>query len=51
MNPSEIKLVEQAKKGDKDAFEELFLMEKEYLYKCAFLYTKNREDAFMITAL
>lgn len=21
-------------------------MEKEYLYKCAFLYTKNREDAF-----
>lgn len=46
MNPSEIKLVKQAKKGDKKAFEELFLMEKEYLYKCAFLYTKNTDDAF-----
>ena len=46
MNPLEIKLIKQAQKGDKAAFEELFLMEKEYLYKCAFLYTKNREDAF-----
>ncbi len=46
MNPLEIKLVKQAQKGDKKAFEELFLLEKEYLYKCAFLYTKNREDAF-----
>lgn len=45
MNPLEIKLVKQAQKGDKEAFEELFLLEKEYLYKCAFLYTKNREDA------
>lgn len=33
MNPLEIKLVKQAKKGDKKAFEELFLLEKEYLYK------------------
>lgn len=46
MEPLEIKLVRQAQKGDKEAFEKLFLMEKEYLYKCAFLYTKNREDAF-----
>jgi len=46
MNPLEIKLVKQAQKGDKKAFEELFLLEKEYLYKCAFLYTKNRENAF-----
>lgn len=45
MNPLEIKLVKQAKNGDKSAFEQLFLLEKEYLYKCAFLYTKNREDA------
>ena len=45
MNPLEIKLVKQAQKGDRNAFEELFLLEKEYLYKCAFLYTKNREDA------
>lgn len=46
MNPLEIKLIKLAQKGDKAAFEELFLLEKEYLYKCAFLYTKNREDAF-----
>lgn len=46
MNPLEIKLVKLAQKGDKEAFEDLFLLEKEYLYKCAFLYTKNREDAF-----
>lgn len=45
MNTLEIKLVKQAQKGDKNAFEELFLLENEYLYKCAFLYTKNREDA------
>lgn len=45
MNPLEIKLVKQAKNGDKSAFEQLFLLEKEYLYKCAFLYTKNKEDA------
>lgn len=46
MNPLEIKLVKLAQKGDKKAFENLFLLEKEYLYKCAFLYTKNRDDAF-----
>ena len=45
MNPLEIMLVKQAQKGDKNAFEELFHLEKEYMYKCAYLYTKNREDA------
>lgn len=38
-------LVRKAKKGDKDAFLELMLMQKEYLYKTAFLYTGNREMA------
>ena len=28
----------------KEALETLFLMEKEYLYKIAFLYMKNKED-------
>lgn len=38
-------LVRKAQKGDKDAFLELMLMQKEYLYKMAFLYTGNREMA------
>lgn len=38
-------LVEQAKLGRQEAFEQLFLMEKEYLYKMAFLYMKNQADA------
>lgn len=41
----EIRLVRQAQKGKKEALETLFLMEKEYLYKIAFLYMKNKEDA------
>ncbi|MCM1543147.1 MAG: sigma-70 family RNA polymerase sigma factor [Blautia sp.] len=45
MEPKEIKLVIQARKGKREALETLFLMEKEYLYKMAFLYMKNREDA------
>lgn len=45
MEPKEIRLVIQARKGQKDALETLFLMEKEYLYKMAFLYMKNKEDA------
>ena len=40
----EIRLVRQAQKGKKEALETLFLMEKEYLYKIAFLYMKNKED-------
>lgn len=45
MELEEIALVRQAQKGKKDALETLFLMEKEYLYKMAFLYMKNKEDA------
>lgn len=45
MEPREIRLVRQAQKGKREALETLFLMEKEYLYKMAFLYMKNREDA------
>lgn len=40
-----IRLIKLAQKGKKDAMETLFLMEKEYLYKTAFLYMKNKEDA------
>ncbi len=45
MEPREIRLVRQAQKGKREALETLFLMEKEYLYKMAFLYMKNKEDA------
>lgn len=40
-----IYLVERARRGEKDAFAQLFLSEKEYLYKTAFLYTRSQEDA------
>ena len=33
----EINLVRQARNGEREAMEQLFLMEKEYLYKMAFL--------------
>lgn len=33
------------KKGKQGAFEALFLEEKEYLYRLAFLYMKNEDDA------
>lgn len=45
VEPKEIRLVMQARKGKKEALETLFMMEKEYLYKMAFLYMKNKEDA------
>lgn len=45
MDSEKIQLVRQAKKGKQSAFEALFLMEKEYLYKTAMLYMKNQEDA------
>lgn len=38
-------LVRRAKKGDKDAFLELMLLHKEYLYRTAFLYTRNQDMA------
>lgn len=45
VNALEIELVKQARDGKQEAMEKLFLMEKEYLYKTAFLYMKNKEDA------
>ena len=38
MDSLEINLVRQARNGEREAMEQLFLMEKEYLYKMAFLY-------------
>lgn len=38
-------LVRKARRGDKDAFLELMLLHKEYMYKTAFLYTKNHDLA------
>lgn len=38
-------LVIKAKQGSKDAFLELMLMHKEYLYRTAFLYTRDRDTA------
>ena len=44
----EIDLVRDAKKGSDQAFEELINIYKEYLYKMAFIYTKNEHDALDI---
>lgn len=38
-------LVVRARRGDKDAFLELIMLHKEYLYRTAFLYTKNQDLA------
>lgn len=48
MDSLEINLVRQAQGGKREAMEQLFLMEKEYLYKMAFLYMKNKEDSLDI---
>lgn len=45
MDTDKIQLIRQAGRGKQTAFEALFLQEKEYLYRVAFLYMKNREDA------
>ena len=42
---NEVKLVKKAKKGDKEAFEQLLVLHKDQLYRTAFLYVRNREDA------
>lgn len=44
----EIDLISKAKKGSDKAFEELINIYKEYLYKMAFIYTKNEHDALEI---
>ncbi|MBO3446120.1 sigma-70 family RNA polymerase sigma factor [Clostridium sp. CCUG 7971] len=45
---SEKNIIEKAIDGDKDAIEILINEHKEYLYKTAFLYTKNEHDAMDI---
>ena len=44
----ELDLINQAKKGSDEAFEDLINIYKEYLYKMAFIYTKNEHDALDI---
>ena len=42
---NEIKLVRKAIRGNKNAFEELLVIHSDQLYRIAFLYVGNREDA------
>ena len=44
-NTLSLRLVEKAAKGNKEAFGELIIMHQEYLYKLAYMYTKNEQDA------
>ncbi|MGG0720469.1 sigma-70 family RNA polymerase sigma factor [Robertmurraya massiliosenegalensis] len=41
----QIKLIKKAKSGDTEAFEELLMLYSDQLYRTAFLYMGNREDA------
>ncbi|MEH7308339.1 sigma-70 family RNA polymerase sigma factor [Neobacillus drentensis] len=41
----EIKLIKKAIKGNKKAFEELLILHSDQLYRTAYLYVGNREDA------
>ena len=46
MDASEnIRLIKKAIRGNPDAYGELIRLHQEYLYKIAFLYTKNEQDA------
>lgn len=40
-----LKLVQKAAKGNREAFGELIVMHQEYLYRLAYLHTKNEQDA------
>lgn len=40
-----MKLADMAAKRDREAFGELIVMHQEYLYKLAYMYTKNEQDA------
>lgn len=44
----ETKLVRKAVKGNQEALEELLIIHNEQLYRTAYIYTKNREDALDI---
>ncbi|WP_459501777.1 sigma-70 family RNA polymerase sigma factor [Bacillus sp. C1] len=41
----EIKLVKKAKKGDDEAFEQLICLYQDQLYRTAYIYVQNKEDA------
>ena len=43
-----LSLIENSILGSKDSFAELIFLNKEYLYKTAFLYVKNEVDALEI---
>jgi RNA polymerase sigma-70 factor, ECF subfamily len=45
---NEIKLVKKAIKGNKKAFERLLILHSDQLYRTAYLYVGNREDALDI---
>lgn len=45
---SKLKLVSRAKKGDADAFQELIHGEKDKLYRMAYVYMRNEEDALEV---
>lgn len=44
------KVISKAKSGDKDAFAKLIYDKKEMLYKTAYIYVKNKEDALDIVS-
>ncbi len=44
-NTVSLKLVERAARGNREAFGELIMMHQEYLYRLAYMYTKNEQDA------
>ncbi|MGG2094665.1 sigma-70 family RNA polymerase sigma factor [Bacillus sp. S13(2024)] len=44
----EIKLVKKAKKGDDAAFEKLISLHQDQLYRTAYMYVQNKEDALDI---
>ena len=44
-NKVSLKLVERAAKGNREAFGKLIIMHQEYLYRLAYLHTKNEQDA------
>ena len=45
---TKLKLVARAKKGDADAFQALIHEEKEKLYKMAYVYMRNEDDALEV---
>ena len=45
MKTVSLKLVKEAAKGNREAFGKLIIMHQEYLYKLAYMYTKNEQDA------